>query len=52
MLIDEVKATLAMENLKLTSEEEVMLKSYAEGRISFEEFKAYLLKTLKKDKAA
>lgn len=33
MLLDEVKATLAMENLSLNEEQEKLLKSYADGKI-------------------
>ena len=36
MLLDEVKATLAMENLNLSKEQEKLLQDYAKGLITFE----------------
>ena len=52
MLLDEVKATLAIENLNLSSEQEKILKDYADGVISFEELKSLIFKLLKENKAA
>ena len=44
MLLDEVKATLAMENLSLNEEQEKLLKSYADGKITLKEYQELLLK--------
>ncbi len=52
MLLDEVKATLAMENLTLSSEQEKLLQNYADGKISFEEFQEQLLKLVADTKVA
>ena len=52
MLLDEVKATLAMENLSLTDEQEKLLASYANGQCSFEQFQELLTKLLEENKAA
>ena len=42
MLLDEVKATLAMENLSLNEEQEKLLKSYADGKITLKEYQELL----------
>ena len=52
MLLDEVKATLAMENLSLNEEQEKLLKSYADGKITLKEYQELLLKLTKEYKAA
>ncbi len=52
MLLDEIKATLAMEKLQLTAQEERLLQDYAEERISFTELYNFLLASVKKRKAA
>ena len=52
MLLDEVKATLAMENLNLSKEQEKLLQDYAKGLITFEQFKEQLAKLSKEFKAA
>lgn len=52
MLLDEVKATLEMENLSLNEEQEKLLKSYADGRITFKEYQELLLKLTREYKAA
>lgn len=52
MLLDEVKATLAMENQTLNSEQEKLLKSYADGEITFDEFEQKLLEITKNYRAA
>ncbi|MGN1280603.1 MAG: hypothetical protein ACI4UM_01680 [Succinivibrio sp.] len=52
MLLDEVKATLAMENQTLNAEQEKLLKSYADGEISFAEFEQRLLKLTQEYRAA
>ena len=52
MLLDEVKATLAMENLELTAEQEALLQSYADGEITFEEFQQHMNKLDNDPKAA
>ena len=52
MLLDEVKATLAMENLSLNEEQEKLLKSYADGKITLKEYQELLLKLTKEQKAA
>ena len=52
MLLDEVKATLAMENLNLYKEQEKLLQDYAKGLITFEQFKEQLAKLSKEFKAA
>lgn len=52
MLLDEVKATLAMENLTLNEEQEKLLEQYAEGKFSFEQFQELIVKLLKENKAA
>lgn len=52
MLLDEVKATLAMENLTLNEEQEKLLEQYAEGKCSFEQFQELIVKLLKENKAA
>ncbi|MGN0915639.1 MAG: hypothetical protein ACI4NE_04730 [Succinivibrio sp.] len=52
MLINEVKATLAMENLILNSEQEKLLLDYADGKITFEEYSKMAAKLLKESKAA
>ena len=44
MLLDEVKATLAMENLTLNEEQEKLLEQYAEGKCSFEQFQELIVK--------
>ena len=52
MLLDEVKATLAMENLYLTEEQEKLLQSYADGEISFKEFQEQISKLTEDSKVA
>lgn len=52
MLLDEIKATLAIEQLYLTPDEEQLLRDYAEGRVSFSELYSFVVKTLKKAEAA
>lgn len=52
MLLDEVKATLAMENLYLTEEQEKLLQSYADGEISFKEFQEQIAKLTEDSKVA
>ncbi len=52
MLLDEVKATLAMENLYLSEEQEKLLQSYADGEISFQEFQEEFQKLSKDSKVA
>ncbi len=52
MLLDEVKATLAMENLSLNEEQEKLLKSYGDGKITLKEYQELLLKLTKEYKAA
>ena len=52
MLLDEVKATLAMENLSLNEEQEKLLKSYADGKITLKVYQELLLKLTKEYKAA
>ncbi len=52
MLLDEVKATLAMENLILTEDQEKLLQSYAEGKITFKQFQEQISKLAKDSKAA
>ena len=52
MLLDEVKATLAMENLSLNEEQEKLLKSYADGKITLKEYHELELKVNKENKAA
>ncbi len=52
MLLDEVKATLAMENLNLSEEQEKLLQSYADGEISFKEFQDQIQKLSKDNKVA
>ena len=44
--LDEIKATLAMEDLVLTQEEEKLLREYAEGRLSFDDLRSYILSSL------
>lgn len=44
MNLDEIKATLAMENLYLTPAEEELLQDFANGDITFEELKNIFLK--------
>ena len=48
----EVKATLAMENLYLSEEQEKLLQSYADGEISFKEFQEQILKITEDNKVA
>ena len=52
MLIDEVKATLAMENLELSQDEEKLLKDFADGRVSFEQVRDFIVNAVKNRKAA
>ena len=52
MLIDEVKASLAMENLKLTAEEEQLLLDYMNGLVSFEQVRDFIVNAVKNQKAA
>ncbi len=52
MILDEVKATMAMEGLKLTATEEKVLQDYACGKISFDDLKLFLTEALKESKAA
>ncbi len=52
MLLDEIKATLAMEKLYLTPAEEQVLQDFAQGRISFSRLQAFVLEQLKNRKAA
>ncbi len=52
MSIDEVKASLAMEDLVLTAQEEKVLKDFADGVITFEQLRAYVLSELRNIKAA
>ena len=52
MLLDEVKATLAMENLSLNEEQEKLLKRYAHGKTTLKESQELLLKLTKEYKAA
>ncbi|MCR5537060.1 MAG: hypothetical protein K6F05_06570 [Succinivibrio sp.] len=41
-ILEEVKATLAMEDLTLNQDEEQLLKDYAEGKLSFAELRVLL----------
>jgi hypothetical protein len=52
MIIDEVKATLAMEGIALTEDEEKLVRDYAEGKISMAELRKTVADLLKKQKAA
>ncbi|MBU3826630.1 MAG: hypothetical protein IAA31_03970 [Candidatus Anaerobiospirillum merdipullorum] len=52
MLIDEIKASLAMENLHLTAAEEQLLRDFAAERISFAELLDFVKNAIKKQKAA
>ncbi|MDY6323340.1 MAG: hypothetical protein SPL30_10620 [Succinivibrio sp.] len=47
MILDEIKASLAIENLRLTSQEEQVLSDYIEGRISFDELRQFVAGLLK-----
>ena len=44
MILDEIKATLAMENLYLDPSEEALLKDFSDDKISFDELKDLILK--------
>ncbi len=52
MIIDEVKATLAMEGIALSEDEEKLVSDYAEGKISMAELRKTVADLLKKQKAA
>ncbi len=52
MLIDEIKATLALENLNLTEYEQELLKQYAQGTFNIEDLKSIMLKLIDYHKAA
>ena len=52
MLIDEIKATLALENLYLTEHEIELLKQYAQGTFNIEDLKSLMLKLIDYHKAA
>lgn len=44
MNLNEIKATLAMENLHLDPSEETLLKDFNDDKISFDELKDLILK--------
>ncbi len=52
MLIDEIKATLALENLNLTAAELELLEQYAQGLLDIQQLKSILQKDLNLYKAA
>lgn len=52
MLIDEIKATLALENLDLTEYEQELLKQYALETFNIEDLKLLMLKLINYHKAA
>ncbi|MBR1613346.1 MAG: antitoxin VbhA family protein [Succinivibrio sp.] len=52
MILEEVKATLAMENLELTSEQEVLLKRYIAGEITLQEYQAQIKELIDNSKVA
>ncbi|MBQ9275905.1 MAG: hypothetical protein IJ228_13970 [Succinivibrio sp.] len=52
MLLEQVKASLEMEDLHLEPAEEKILSDYAEGLISFEEVLSFLKQALENSKAA
>ncbi len=52
MLIDEIKASLAMENLFLEADEERLLADYIAGRLSLEEVKNSLASLIALQKKA
>lgn len=52
MIIDEVKATLAMEGIALSEDEEKLVSDYVEGKISMAELRKTVADLLKKQKAA
>ena len=52
MLIDEIKATLALENLDLTEYEQELLKQYAQETLNIHELKLLMLKLIDYHKAA
>ncbi len=51
-MLDEIKATLAMENLHLTSAEEQLLQDFAAERINFAELLDFVKTSIAKQKAA
>ena len=50
--LEEVKATLAMENLELTSEQEELLKRYIAGEITLQEYQAQIKELIDNSKVA
>ncbi len=52
MLLDEIKATLELENLHLEKFEEQLLTQYEKGLISFKELQNCLLESINDIKAA
>ncbi|MCR5084051.1 MAG: antitoxin VbhA family protein [Succinivibrionaceae bacterium] len=51
-MIEEVKATLAMEGLELTEREEALLRDYANGKITSEQLVELVLSSLKSREVA
>ena len=52
MLIEQVKATLAIENLHLSKQEEQILKDYAQGLITIEQVLSFFPQLLSKEQKA
>lgn len=52
MLIEKIKATLALENLKLTEYEQELLEQYAQGVYNIKDLKSLMLKLIEYSKAA
>lgn len=52
MLLDEVKATLAMENLELNHEQEELLKRYIAGELTLDEYQAQIKEIIDNSKVA
>lgn len=51
-MIEEVKATLAIEGLELTAEETRLLKDFRDGNITIDDLKQILANLIKERKAA
>lgn len=52
MIIDEVKATLAMEDIVLTKDEEKLIRDYADGRLDMAQLRKAVECLNKKREAA
>ena len=50
MIIDEVRASLAIEGLELTADEQRQLRDFEDGRLTLEELRAVLAAALRAER--